>query len=545
MPDNLTISIGADTSKVRGEIRLLQAQIQDLGRGLRAAVKTGDTAGAQGISQNIGRMQSQLAGLNRTLRETEPAAQQASRGIALTARSFKSLEGAALGVGKSFGGMQAGLAGLAVTLGAQGIGKLVGGVVEDLTKLQQVASNTGFKPADINAVGNAMLRLGVSTDATQQALAQFSKVAVDAKMKAGQLGNNFGVMIQRPADVASSGIVRLSGATDSFVRVLRGNASNAIKDFSDPLEQLGVKARVANKSLLEGAVITAQALQSFKKNNPLAAAGFGQELFGADWDKISQGLASVANSPAWKKLQEQAAILTGPEAMQRMADYNAAWGDLQIAINNTIQPLVIQLLPELTQLLNDLRPAILALAPDVKATFSEIIAFMQTTKQEVQGLIDIYNFLASTISSIVSAVGGAASAVGTALSNLPAAAGIPGGMASGGMVRGPGGPTSDSILARLSNGEFVMSAGAVQRWGAGLLASMNGGGTLIPRNGRYAEGGLVAAGGGAPVHLHLGGQSFALAGNQNVVDALVVEAHRHKIRSAGTKPSWYGGTPGR
>jgi hypothetical protein len=324
--------------------------------------------------------------------------------------------------------------------------------------------------------------------------------------------------------------------------VLRGNASNAIKDFSDPLEQLGVKARVANKSLLEGAVITAQALQSFKKNNPLAAAGFGQELFGADWDKISQGLASVANSPAWKKLQEQAAILTGPEAMQRMADYNAAWGDLQIAINNTIQPLVIQLLPELTQLLNDLRPAILALSPDLKSTFSEMIAFIQTTKREVQGLIDLYNFLANTISSIVSAVGGAASAVGTALSNLPAAAGIPGGMASGGMVRGPGSATSDSILARLSNGEFVMSASAVQRWGAGLLASMNGGG--VPRLGRFAEGGLVMAGaGGRPVHLHLGGKSFALSGNDGVVNALVSEAHWQQVRSTGVKPSWYAARP--
>jgi hypothetical protein len=62
----------------------------------------------------------------------------------------------------------------------------------------------------------------------------------------------------------------------------------------------------------------------------------------------------------------------------------------------------------------------------------------------------------------------------------------------------------------------------------------------------FAAGGLVSAGGGGtPVHLHLGGHSFALSGSESVVGSLVVEAHRHKIRSAGVKPSWYGGTPGR
>ena len=125
--------------------------------------------------------------------------------------------------------------------------------------------------------------------------------------------------------------------------------------------------------------------------------------------------------------------------------------------------------------------------------------------------------------------------------------------AAGGMVRGPGSATSDSIMARLSNGEFVMRASAVRHWGAGLLASMNAaaGGLSLPllprRPGRFAEGGLVMAGDGAgrPVHLHLGNKSFVLAGSESVVESLVTEAHRHRMRSAGVKPSWYGGTPGR
>lgn len=45
--------------------------------------------------------------------------------------------------------------------------------------------------------------------------------------------------------------------------------------------------------------------------------------------------------------------------------------------------------------------------------------------------------------------------------------------ASGGYVSGPGTGSSDSISARLSNGEFIMRAAAVDRFGVGMLAQMN------------------------------------------------------------------------
>lgn len=47
------------------------------------------------------------------------------------------------------------------------------------------------------------------------------------------------------------------------------------------------------------------------------------------------------------------------------------------------------------------------------------------------------------------------------------------GFARGDMVRGAGTGTSDSILARLSNGEFVMRAAAVQHYGPDLLRQLN------------------------------------------------------------------------
>ena len=47
------------------------------------------------------------------------------------------------------------------------------------------------------------------------------------------------------------------------------------------------------------------------------------------------------------------------------------------------------------------------------------------------------------------------------------------GYADGGYVSGPGTSRSDSIPARLSNGEFVMSANSVKHWGVGLLDNLN------------------------------------------------------------------------
>jgi hypothetical protein len=72
------------------------------------------------------------------------------------------------------------------------------------------------------------------------------------------------------------------------------------------------------------------------------------------------------------------------------------------------------------------------------------------------------------------------------------------GMAGGGPVVGPGSGTSDSIPARLSNGEFVVRAAAVRAVGLDTLAMINRGlhipgirGGSIPR---FAEGGLVQTG---------------------------------------------------
>lgn len=89
-----------------------------------------------------------------------------------------------------------------------------------------------------------------------------------------------------------------------------------------------------------------------------------------------------------------------------------------------------------------------------------------------------------------------------------ASGGLVPGHAAGGLITGPGTSTSDSIPARLSAGEFVVNAAAVQQVGLPTLARINSGlhvpsirGMSIPG---FAQGGLVQTGGGGAMDLKLG-----------------------------------------
>ena len=112
----------------------------------------------------------------------------------------------------------------------------------------------------------------------------------------------------------------------------------------------------------------------------------------------------------------------------------------------------------------------------------------------LSGVTDIVSSVVQTaidqVSRLVQSIRGAASSAQQASGGgtLP-------GFASGGHIRGPGHGTSDSILARLSNGEFVIRAAIVQKLGVPLLNAINAGRldlrALIPTLPKFATGGLV------------------------------------------------------
>ena len=110
------------------------------------------------------------------------------------------------------------------------------------------------------------------------------------------------------------------------------------------------------------------------------------------------------------------------------------------------------------------------------AEFSKALAIFEVTLQQAQAIAGAvanaakYSIpwllpvqIASSIAAVVAAIAQATQATDSAQTPK---------YASGGLVTGPGTGTSDSIPAMLSNGEAVMTAQAVNDWGA-MLSAMN------------------------------------------------------------------------
>lgn len=66
-------------------------------------------------------------------------------------------------------------------------------------------------------------------------------------------------------------------------------------------------------------------------------------------------------------------------------------------------------------------------------------------------------------------------------------------LASGGPVRGAGGPTDDKIPSMLSDGEFVMKTAAVRKYGVDFMTQINAGAFKLPQVAAFAAGGAVGS----------------------------------------------------
>lgn len=100
--------------------------------------------------------------------------------------------------------------------------------------------------------------------------------------------------------------------------------------------------------------------------------------------------------------------------------------------------------------------------------------FGQMAKQIIANLIRIaiQALVTKLILSLIGGFGGGGGASAGSADIPTHGLGTPAGMAGGGLVRGPGGPTSDLIPAMLSSGEFVMPAKSVRAFGTRFMESI-------------------------------------------------------------------------
>ena len=569
---NLNVDIVANAGKLKAELLVAQQALKQLGQQATAAARdvakgVGDPARVQQLTkaweqQNV--VVRRLSGEYRNLSGSVDGTSKSIRGLIGESRGLRRISneltnfgGGIQGLTSLLGGLAGGFvgafAGAAVGKAIDFMIKSLGSMSEALSKLQDQAREFGQRPIDVQAWQEMAKAAGQTAEEGGKLIAGAGKLVEDAFAKAPGPGD----------------IIKIQQGVDGLFHTFK-NGVEVVKDMNSPLEILGINlnkfknsadpARSATAALLGAFVEFANkwGVESAKVNKlskemfnlPAATALAIIPKNFADIDAWINKLAAsqrgaTAATEALNTQLKQAQANVATQFQELTAGYQKWLLTQQTAANQWLANVLENLPTSFGQALDRMQTNLGNWATSIQGVFTQLwasltegfTAFWNSLSQTASAVLD---GLLQKVTAVVNYIKGAISSAGSALGGA-AAAGAPvgpGGFAAGGVVRGPGSGTSDSILARLSNGEFVMRAAAVQHWGAGMLAAMNSAGTP-----RFADGGLVAAGGGTgrAVHLHLGGSEFALSGASNVVDALVTEASRQRMRSGGLKPSWYGG----
>lgn len=573
MADNLTISIAANTDKANANLALLQAQLRATNKEVRAlanaGAKVGDavpSAGLQAATARAGALNTQIRELNGSLGQTSTAMDLLSqRSTRRLLTQFNSLGKTARNLASVFGGIAGGFAGGFVAGAAvsavQQLSQALSDVAEKLTKLRTLARETGLPPAAIEAARKLATARGESADDATKMMTKTAEAFQKMKTEAGKPIQMSGVkdLTQRTEEAGNAATT----ATSEFQKgtaVLRGN-SRITFDASKAYELLGVRQKDYKdnaQGVLQFQTATNKAFLEFAQKGRLSASqlnAISQELYG---------------------LPKDTALALIPGQLADMAKKMKELGDIQARIDavtamNVQKDRVAEMFNFMLDKGSDWRVAMSTASnkwladtvTSVKAVWSQIGADFQSSWATMwqnmansmpdwigptkQAFSDFLQWMESATTGTADAIGRAwASMRATLSTSFPGDPGgfpaMPAGNAAGGMIRGPGSGTSDSILARLSNGEFVMKARAVEHWGPRFMAALNAmqnpfgyraGGLVRPR---FAAGGMVAArtADGVTVNLTFaGGGSFALRGDREIVGGLTREARRAGMLSGG------------
>lgn len=256
---------------------------------------------------------------------------------------------------------------------------------------------------------------------------------------------------------------------------LRETIENNIKSLDATLKDF-----IENQDVQETADITAQAADAALKQSRASTAAAVAE----------KEASRIKLAEANEKIRQQ--ILKDSEAFLEAQD------NLNIAINtpvNADQVATTQVIGEFSELTKEVRELTQAgeiVSNSFTNAFTNMTTGAESASQAIKNLgrslLQAFAnaLLQRAFNSIVSGIAGLGQTT-----TVPAGQSSPGlfggGFAEGGLVRGPGTGTSDSMLARVSNGEFWMQSKAVKHWGVDFMNAINKG--ILPA---FANGGIVS-----------------------------------------------------
>lgn len=529
MADNLTVSIGADTSKLRADLKLAQVQFQELNKQMTAAAKqaaaTGDrtqldklSKEADAAAKSVAGLNRQLSAANKTVANTTPWSAAANAVKGLNAELITLARGAAGGFGLT------------------SLFNVINKTADQILELRRMSMATGFDPTAIKAFNEVLEDAGSEAGAGNRALLKlsesYSKVRQDARAAGESVGESTRVLRGGIADLTEAAQkAQRAAEAASGVQVLRGGQQTVqtIKDAADAFAALQVQwqkfpqTREGTTDFLQAIIDGFARLEKEGKTDLMNLAAF--ELFGAKNAKeLGAAIKDLGTAVGGLRARMQELRDQGrdpnEDAVKQALEYKKALKDVGDALDSVGFA------------------ALKAFGPEVQAAARGLTNDINAMQRAAESLAYAFQ-VATAYARDLAFPPAATAAIPRADSNLSDL-----GFAAGGRVRGRGTGTSDSILARLSNGEFVINAAATARY-LPLLRAINDGMSqpLLPRT-RFATGGMVMAtdaATGTPVHLHIGGHSFPMRTDPIIAESLIRTAREKQLLSAGRKPSWAGG----
>jgi hypothetical protein len=460
--------------------------------------------------------------------------------------------------------------------------------VQNLTRsiIAQAAETTKEKSGTPSGYETMIALSETFSKATKEQITQEQKLAIVNRLTGSSM-QSLGISAAEILNVLEHDTVELKKFEDAAKAIDTKEARKAIEDFRGALAGLNLDFSLLSQKFAIAAAPAFTAFLNSIKESLTSSTGL-LHIFGEGIRGIGSAVGAIIQG--WQKLGEiiESAIGNGIEkgtAMKAMllllagfvAAFSTSWVAIPVAIGLAVVAIgyVVEHMKDIQKWAEENRAKFVAIGVVIGGIAALIFPWITAITLVIAGVVVLYE----NWDKVTAAIGRAWKAVqdtavyqfldgvitrlkeaydwwsklGTKTtpnnpdkgSNAGTGGGNVEGHAAGGMIDGPGSTTSDSILARLSRGEFVTRAAAVQKYGSDFFHSLNN--MTLPG---FAMGGLVPApvrmsggGGSGPatstVNLSIDGRSFgSLRGSKSTVDDLSAFAISRQTSAAGSNPSW-------
>lgn len=252
-----------------------------------------------------------------------------------------------------------------------------------------------------------------------------------------------------------------------------------------------------DKQIRDNRINTANDIENIKRKG--MSTGQLQDSYRSEYDKYGNLAQQYSSSQDYDKAKEYL-------QKQREVANNLAGSSDSKAIQDEAISMLEEVGNKTEQILQTERETAASAAADQMALYEELNSTIQKLAEQITSLNEnsVINLKAKldesaiqgVIQSIQDALNSRTFTFNAVASNVSVDGNRTAGYATGGFISGPGTGTSDSIPIMASNGEYMIRAAAVRKFGVGFFNAINHG-MHVPR---FATGGLigaVGAGGGS------------------------------------------------